>query len=119
MIKFKNKESKETTPSPEVKKKDGDGSTEVATLVWKIMKYTQGDNENGLIMKLLMPVFVHVQTLSETETEKEFEVKILVSLPIEFQEDKSDPNKVPKEPPAPKDADIYFEVFDEFKCYVR
>lgn len=70
-------------------------------------------------MKLYMPVFVYVQTVAETEIEREVEVKILVSLPPDYQELKSDPAKTPLEPPKPNDPDIFFEVLDEFKGYIR
>jgi hypothetical protein len=89
--------------------------------VWKIMKYTQGDNKSSLNMKFYMPVFVHIDTLTEIneQGEKEIMVKIMVALPPEYQLDKNDPEKEPQEPPAPNDQDIIFEIIDEFKCYVK
>ena len=84
------------------------------------MKYTQGENETNTYMKLYMPVFVHVQTIGETELERDIEVKILVSLPPDYQDLKStSPEVAPLEPPKPNDPDIFFEVLDEFKAYVR
>ena len=32
-------------------------------IVWKLMKYTQGENEERINMKLLMPVFVAAETI--------------------------------------------------------
>ena len=98
--------------------------------VWKLMKYTQGDNENKINMKFLMPVFVHVETLEEgdegAEGEDEtcnkrrlIEVKVIASLPKEYQVDLNNPSKTPLEPPKPLDSEIYFEVIDQFKCYVK
>lgn len=82
--------------------------------VWRLMKYTQGENEQKVNMKLYMPVFVHIETLSEANPDGqiEVEVKIMVALPPEYQCDKD-------EPPKPNDLDLYFEVFEQFKCYVR
>jgi hypothetical protein len=81
--------------------------------VWKIMKYTQGDNKSNLNMKFYMPVFVHIDTLTEIneQGEKEIEVKIMVALPPEYQNE--------NEPPVPNEQDISFEIIDEFKCYVK
>lgn len=93
--------------------KDSKGSEDpVMQKVWKIMKYTQGDNDKQLYMKFYMPVFVKIETIGvDPETKaKQIEVKIMVSLPPDFQND---------EPPKPNDPDIEFEILDQFKCFVK
>ena len=123
LIKYKtidkgtNKNKKSENKSKE-KKEPND---QIMNNVWKIMKYTQGDNKSNLNMKFYMPVFVHIDTLSDLneQGEKQIEVKIMVALPPEYQFDKNDPNKEPLEPPVPNEQDIIFEVVDEFKCYVK
>jgi hypothetical protein len=93
--------------------------------VWRLMKYTQGHNEQSLNMKFYMPVFVHIETLNneeepgEDDADKEIEIKLMVSLPPEYQFDQSQPNKLPLEPPKPNDPELGFEIFEQFKCYVR
>ena len=84
--------------------------------VWRIMKYTQGENERKIKMKLIMPVFVHVENLVENGSDTaidEVEIKIMVSLPKEYQINLSE------EPPKPNDPSITFEIFNDFECYVR
>jgi NADH-quinone oxidoreductase subunit F len=51
--------------------------------------------------------------------EEELEVKLMLSLPPEYQSDCKDPNKIVLEPPSPNDESIIFETLDEFKCFVR
>jgi len=92
----------------------------VMGIVWKLMKYTQGENEAKLNMKLIMPVFVYVNTLSTDEKKGRLvEIRVMISLPAEYQTDKSDPSKQPLEAPKPNEAEIEIEVIDEFKCYAR
>ena len=33
------------------------------TVIWKLMGYTQGENDQNLNMKLIMPIFVGAETL--------------------------------------------------------
>lgn len=107
------------------KKKDVNGNDQVMSIVWKIMKYTQGENETKTCMKLIMPVFVNITTLDEKpqeaghEEDKLVEVRVMVSLPADYQNDPNDPSKVPLEPPQPTEKEIEFEVLEKFKCYVR
>lgn len=72
-------------------------------------------------MKLLMPVFVQAETLSENhqgKDEKLIQVKVFISLPKEYQEVNDNPDKQPIEPPKPNDPDITFETIKAFKCFV-
>ena len=79
-------------------------------------------------MKFCMPVFIHIETLWENdinhqlevgEVEEELEVKLMLSLPPEYQLDSKDPSKVVLEPPVPNDESILLETLEEFRCYVR
>jgi hypothetical protein len=86
--------------------------------VWKIMKYTQGENDRKAKMKLIMPVFVHVENLipegaGPDAPYEEVDIKIMVSLPKEYQTDPS------LQPPKPNDESITFEDLAEFECFVR
>ena len=96
------------------------GNEQVMERVWKLMKYTQGENEKNLNMKLVMPVFVFATTLDSKllaeeefkalkEGEKYVEISIRVSLPEQFQT---------TDPPAPNDKDLTFVTIDSFKSYV-
>jgi len=101
--------------------------------IWKMMKYTQGENDQNKLMKLYMPVFIHIETLEndkentensevdvrKEDAEEEVEVKLLISLPPEYQFDPKDPTKEILEPPVPTEPSISFETIEEFKCYVR
>ena len=78
--------------------------------VWKMMKYTQGENDKSMKMKFIMPVFVHVET---SLSDDQVEIKIMVSLPPEYQNDES------LQPPVPNDSEILFETEQGFECYVR
>ena len=49
------------------------GNDDVMALVWKLMEYTQGSNDQNLLMKLIMPVFVGADTL-----EKDYNGKIRI-----------------------------------------
>ncbi len=87
--------------------------------VWKLMKYTQGENAKQVAMSFIMPVFVFIERLETgtgADNTDKIEVKIMVALPDEYQ-----PATVATmaEPPAPLENDIQFEVVDQFKCYVR
>lgn len=92
--------------------------------VWKLMKYTQGENDQKTCMKLIMPVYVDITTISDAESNeaasaeggKLVEIKVRVSLPLEYQADGDQPGK---EPPIPIEKDIEFEVIEQFKCYAR
>lgn len=88
--------------------------------VWKLMKYTQGENSKQVAMPFIMPVFVFIERLesgagtgADAGLDK-IEVKIMVALPDEYQ-----PTTASAEPPQPNETDIQFEVVDQFKCYVR
>ena len=92
--------------------------------IWKLMKYTQGENNQNKIMKLYMPVFILIETLdsekeAKEDVELELEIKLLITLPPEYQFDPKDSTKEIPEPPVPNDASISFETIEEFKCYVR
>jgi hypothetical protein len=110
----KSKEAKKTSSD---KKEPND---QIMNYVWKMMKYTQGENKSQLNLKFYMPVFVHVETLSEAneQGEKDIEVKIMVALPPEYQLDSTNSEKTPLDPPEPNDPEITFEIIEEFKCYV-
>ena len=103
------------------------GNDKVMSLIWKIMKYTQGGNKQKVYMKLLMPVFVSAETLIQSESlvlesndqaealkkGKLIEIAIRLSLPAEYQ----GPTAI--DPPNPTEPDISFEILDELKYYVR
>ena len=121
-----NKSSKSSTDK---EKKPND---DIMNKVWKLMKYTQGNNKSNLTMKFYMPVFVQIDRSVKNTPEdgtvdinlndiegKEIEVKIMVALPPEYQQNENDMNGVPKEPPSPNEDDIEFEIIEKFKCYVR
>ena len=84
-------------------------------IVWKLMEYTQGSNEEKLCMKLIMPVFVGAETIERAyegdQNKNLIEVTVFLSLPPEYQA-----NGV--EPPKPTDPTIIFEFIEEFKCFV-
>ena len=114
----------------EQEKKSNDRLTDY---IWKLMKYTQGENDQNLKMKLHMPIFIHIVTLasdieskinhenSKTNTarDEEVEVTLMITLPPEYQFDPKNPDKFVLEPPSPNDETVTFETVDEFKCYVR
>ena len=101
--------------------------------IWKLMKYTQGENDQNKTMKLYMPVFIYIETLTkdkeskvESENvapnggdEEEVEVRLMITLPPEYQYDPKNPDKEVLEPPKPNDETVFFETHEEFKCYVR
>ena len=105
--------------------KSKDPNDRITGSVWKLIKYTQGENKDGISIKFHMPVFVHIydeygnDSTAESVPNAEVEVKIMACLPVQFQFDAVDEDKVPQEPPCPNDEEIKFEIFDEFKCYVR
>jgi hypothetical protein len=127
VIRYKSLERKGPAKATSGAKEEKKPNDKIMDNVWKIMKYTQGNNEKKLNMKLYMPVFVHIHTLGDQEEEKEVEdekeqeveIKIMVTLPPEYQIDPKDPNKTPQEPPKPLDTEIEFEVVEEFNCYVN
>lgn len=88
----------------------------VTQKVWKLMKYTQGNNEKNVSMKFLMPVFVFIEKLESSggSEESQVEVKIMVSLPEEYQ---FGPKS--QEPPKALEPEIEFEIVEQFKCYVK
>jgi hypothetical protein len=115
-----NKKDKESKKSASSDKKEP--NDQIMNNVWRMMKYTQGENKSKTNIKFYMPVFVHIETLGQNaneQDEKEIEVKIMVALPPEYQVNSADPSKTPSDPPEPNDQDITFEVVEEFKCYVR
>ena len=103
------------------------GNEKVMSLIWKLMKYTQGGNKQKVYMKLLMPVFVSAETLTQSDTlvvksdeeaealkqSKLIEIAIRMSLPAEYQ------GPTAAEPPTPKEPEISFEILEEIKYYVR
>ena len=109
------------------KKEDKAENDPIMKMVWRLMKYTQGENDQKICMKFLMPVFVQIENLESNEqeiteigaSEKMIEVKVFMSLPKEYQVDKNDLEKKPLDPPLPLESVIYFELMDTFKCYVR
>lgn len=112
-----------TDPSKKKKKSESkQGNDDVMAIIWKLMGYTQGDNDQNLHMKLIMPIFVGAETLENeykgSKEEKLVEVTVFLSLPAEYQVDKNDASKVPLEPPKANDASISFQVIVGFKCYV-
>ena len=69
-----------------------------------------------------MPVFVHGNNAIEqdpTMNAIKVEMKVMISLPSEYQEDPNDAKKEVVEPPKPNEPDIQIEVLDKFKCYAR
>ena len=104
--------SEKSKPATEEKQ----GNDEVMTQVWKLMKYTQGENETKTAMTLVMPVFISIETVDEST--KEIEVKVMISLPGEYQV-LSTSQSAPPEPPKSLIPEIEFEVIEKFKCYVR
>ena len=111
-----------------IKEKSKKANDKISDSIWKMMKYTQGENNQKKAMTLCMPVFIHLETLWKSDentqlevgdVEEELEVKLMISLPPEYQFDSNDPSKVVLEPPAPNDESIYFETVGQFKCYVR
>ena len=89
--------------------------------VWKLFKYTQGDNETKSHMKIFMPVFVYGKTINKNENKTFLEMSVMLSLPPEYQaydEDLSG-DKQPLEPPKPLSKDVEIEEIKKFKCYVR
>ncbi len=122
-VKYQLVESTDPKKKKEKKKSESkQGNDDVMAIIWKLMGYTQGDNDQNLCMKLIMPVFVGAETLENeyqgNKEEKLVEVTVFLSLPVEYQVDKSDPSKATLEPPKPNDASITFGVIEDFKCYV-
>jgi len=129
VIKYKVAEKKLTSDSAKSEKAKK-GNDKIMDNIWKLMKYTQGENNQNKSMQFCMPVFIHIETLwrqderhklndDNDDVEEELEVKLMLSLPPEYQSDSKDPNKIVLEPPSPNDESIIFETLDEFKCYVR
>ncbi len=114
-----------TDPKKKKEKKKSDskqGNDDVMAIIWKLMGYTQGENEQNVYMKLIMPVFVGAETLENeyngNKEDKLVEVTVFLSLPSEYQVNKKDPSKAPLEPPKPNDPSLTFVVIEGFKCYV-
>ena len=121
VIKYKTTEkvankNDEAKKSDEKQKKPND---QIMGSVWRLMKYTQGDNKNKIKIKFYMPVFVRIKTEPKENGEKDLEVRIMVALPPEYQSDNNNANIPVLDPPEPNEQDIEFEVHEEFKCYVR
>ncbi len=88
--------------------------------VWKLFKYTQGDNETKSYMKIFLPVFIYGKTISQNENERFLEMKVMLSLPPEYQAQNGQSNLMHSlEPPKPLSNDIEIEEIKKFKCYVR
>ena len=69
-----------------------------------------------------MPIFVHGNNNIEQDPNVDaikVEMKVMISLPAEYQDGKDDPKKEVLEPPKPNEEDIQFEVLEQFKCYAR
>lgn len=85
------------------------------------MRYTQGYNERSQRMKLHMPVFVSIREIRKPvkiqTNDKEIEIKVMMTLPIEFQKLLNGVYEM--DPPKSLNTDIQFEVVDEFKCYAK
>ena len=80
------------------------------------MKYTQGENDQNVKMTFHLPVVVQADS-SATGDETKADVKIMVTLPIEYQEYCAEDGKSkdgPKEAPKPNDTEILIEVVEEF-----
>ena len=93
---------------------NGKGVDSVTKHVWRIMKYTQGENDKKVTMKFHLPVVVQAETPEgEEEKEDKTEVKIMVTLPIEYQEYKEGGEC--NEAPLPTDTEIKIEVVEEFQ----
>lgn len=121
MVRYRTVES-ENVDKKAKKSESKQGNDDVMKIVWKLMEYTQGSNEENLCMKLIMPVFVGAETIEREyegdKNKKLVEVTVFLSLPAEYQADSNDASKVPLEPPKPTDSTITFEVIEGFKCYV-
>lgn len=114
--------SKKATASGEESKND-----RIMKEVWRIMKYTQGENDRKVKMKLIMPVFVHVEAVSDDPNVDSstldamkadmVDIRIMVSLPREYQGAEEGGQGL--QPPAPLDSLLSFEVMDSFECFVR
>jgi hypothetical protein len=93
------------------------GVDSVTNHVWRMMKYTQGENDQKVNIKFHLPVVVQADS-SATGDETKAEVKIMVTLPIEYQEYYAEggDSKIegPKEAPKPDDEEIQIEVIEEF-----
>ncbi|CAF0832113.1 unnamed protein product [Brachionus calyciflorus] len=108
VYKYKNVESKS----------DGKNESDdhMAKNVWRLIKYTQGDNDRKENMKFCMPVLVQIERIMKTSNNSqdciENEIKIMVSLPPEYQTDEF-------QPPKPNDSELFIEVIEGFECYVK
>lgn len=91
------------------------GVDSVTNHVWRMMKYTQGENDQKVKMTFHLPVIVQADS-SETGDEEKAEVKIMVTLPIEYQMYE---NEKCKDAPKPDDEEIVIEIVEEFQGLVR
>ncbi len=62
MIKYKVAEKKLTSDSAKSEKAKK-GNDKIMDNIWKLMKYTQGENNQNKSMQFCMPVFIHIETL--------------------------------------------------------
>ncbi len=92
------------------------GVESVTKQVWRIMKYTQGENDQKVKMTLHLPVIVQADS-SASEDEDKPEVTIMVTLPIEYQD--YNEGGATKETPKPDDQDIQIEYVEEFEGFVK
>jgi hypothetical protein len=100
------------------KKKSKKPNDSVMNLIWKLIKYTSGNNEKQQNVKFHFPVFVQVDTTSsEDENDVNNLITILASLPKEYQVSVEKAN--PEEAPKPIDTEIKIENIKSFKCYTR
>jgi hypothetical protein len=121
LVKYRVKNPKDNNAKSQSNNKK-EPNDRVMESVWKLMKYTQGENEQKITMKLQMPVFVCIETITDNideklnDDEELIEVKVMISLPPEYQSIKSEK---PLEPPVPNDKEIVIEEAIQMKCYVR
>lgn len=92
------------------------GVESVTKHVWRLMKYTQGENNQKVKMTLHLPVIVKADS-SLSKDEDKPEVTIMVTLPIEYQDyNEGEPSK---EAPKPDDSEIVIEFVEEFQGIVK
>ncbi len=67
-IKYQTVESNDPnkkTTTKQNKTKDTIGNNDVMKIVWQLMEYTQGGNQERINMKLHMPIFVAAETMND------------------------------------------------------
>ncbi len=63
VFKYQTVESSDPAKKSTKKSESKQGNDDVMKIVWKLMSYTQGANDQKINMKLMMPVFVAAETL--------------------------------------------------------